>query len=147
MSEAPGRESFTGVDVRVERCHTGRERLWNSFTVPRLKGVFLRLVARNREGPARGALFVGQTANAKAPRRKGSEIVGDSVDSFCQRRNIEVEQQSKRLIQEAQVGQDLGLMNRQHMLHRLELKREFPFNQEVQAISAIQGSPFVDDGD
>jgi hypothetical protein len=72
------------------------------------------------------------------------QAVHYSLDPFAQSLNVKVNQQSNLHPRELEVRQELPAMYSLYALDRLEFNDHCPLNQQIEAISAVQGNTFVD---
>ena len=68
-----------------------------------------------------------------------------AFNTLLKHRHIEIDEEPKRKTCEFQVGQQLGFMQRYQISDCFDLYHDYVFNDEVQAIPAIQPNAFVNE--
>jgi hypothetical protein len=68
-----------------------------------------------------------------------------SLYAILEAQCIEVEQEPDVITAHAEICQNLRFMNRQELLHGLDLDDQLPRNDDIGAETGIQGNPFIDD--
>jgi hypothetical protein len=69
--------------------------------------------------------------------------VDDPPDATCQYFDVEVDQQAKTPVEQFEVGEQLGAVNRRESLYGLHFHNQPPLDKEVDAIRAVHVHIFV----
>jgi hypothetical protein len=75
-------------------------------------------------------------------RRRGVKNL--SYDSLSQNRHVEIDDESNRLVQQLQIGEELCFMDGENSLNALQLENYDILDDQIKAITTVEGHAFVD---